>query len=57
MKLDINTRGNGACPLCKSAGNCRIHKLLASGVEKAGAESAMELVVYCCPYFSERHGS
>jgi len=57
MKLDINTRGNGACPLCKSAGNCRIHKLLSSGVEKAGADSAMELVVYSCPYFSERHGS
>jgi hypothetical protein len=57
MKLDINTRGNGACPLCSSSGNCRIHRLLSSGVEKANAESAMELVVYSCPYFSEREGS
>ena len=57
MKLDINTRGNGACPLCSSSGNCRIHRLLSAGVEKANAESAMELVVYSCPYFSEREGS
>jgi hypothetical protein len=57
MKLEINTRGNGACPLCSSCGKCRIHKLLASGVEKALSDSAMELVVYSCPYFKEREGS
>jgi hypothetical protein len=57
MKLDINTRGNGACPLCSSCGNCRIHKLLASGVENPLADAPMEIVVYSCPYFSERVGS
>jgi hypothetical protein len=34
-----------------------MHKLLAAGVEKTQADSAMELVVYSCPYFSERKGS
>jgi hypothetical protein len=57
MKLEINQRGNGACPLCSSSADCRIHKLLASGVEKASAEAEMEIVVYSCPYFTERHGS
>jgi len=57
MKLEINQRGNGACPLCSSSANCRIQRMLASGVEKAGAEAEMEIVVYSCPYFSERNGS
>ena len=57
MKLEINPRGNGACPLCSATGNCRIHKLLASGVEEAEADSEMEIVVYTCPYFSERDGA
>ena len=57
MKLDINTRGNGACPLCSVNGNCRLHKLLASGIGDAGADSEMEIVVYTCPYFSERLGA
>jgi hypothetical protein len=54
MKLEINGRGNGACPLCSYAADCRIHKLLESGVEDAGAASEMEIVIYTCPYFSER---
>jgi hypothetical protein len=54
MKLEINHRGNGACPLCASQRDCRIHKLLAVGVEKAGADSEMEIVVYSCTYFKEK---
>jgi len=57
MKLEINPRGNGACPLCAAIGNCRIQKLLSTGIEKAGADSEMEIVVYTCPYFSERQGA
>lgn len=57
MKLEINPRGNGACPLCAAIVNCRIRRLLAAGVEKAGADAEMEIVVYTCPYFSERQGA
>jgi hypothetical protein len=57
MKLEINSRGNGACPLCSANGNCRIQKLLTTGVEKARADGEMEIVIYTCPYFSERHGA
>lgn len=54
MKIVVNSRGNGACPLCAAAADCRIQRLLASGVEEAQAESDMEIVIYACPYFSER---
>jgi hypothetical protein len=54
MKLEINPRGNGACPLCAAASDCRIWRLLASSVETAESESEMEIVIYACPYFSER---
>jgi hypothetical protein len=54
MKLEINPRGNGACPLCAVAGDCRIRGLLEGSVAAAGADSEMEIVVYSCPYFSER---
>jgi hypothetical protein len=57
MKLEINTRGNGACPLCSACGDCRIQRLLSSGIEEAEADSSMEVVVYSCPYFSEREDS
>jgi hypothetical protein len=57
MRLEINSRGNGACPLCSARSDCRIQRLLAAGVAEAGAASEMEIVVYSCPYFSEREGS
>jgi hypothetical protein len=57
MKLDINPRGNGACPLCATSGNCRIQRLLSGSVESARADSELEIVVYTCPYFSERNGA
>jgi hypothetical protein len=57
MKLELNARGNGACPLCSSVGNCQIRKNLAIGVEGCLADASMELVIYSCPYFSERAGS
>jgi hypothetical protein len=57
MKLEINPRGNGACPLCAALGDCSVRKLLSASVEKAGADSEMEIVVYTCPYFSEGEGA
>jgi len=57
MELVINTRGNGACPLCSSVSDCRIRASLAAGVEKSLADAPMEIVIYSCPYFSERAGS
>jgi hypothetical protein len=56
MKLEINMRGNGACPLCAANGDCRLHKLLASGLGEAKSESEMEIVIYSCPYFAEKEG-
>ncbi|TFG79846.1 MAG: hypothetical protein E4H20_11575 [Spirochaetales bacterium] len=56
MKLEINARGNGACPLCVSDGNCRIQRKLAENADDlnpaSGAE--MEIVIYNCPYFKEK---
>jgi hypothetical protein len=57
MRLEINPRGNGACPICSLSDDCRIQNLLASGVEQALEPAEMELVIYACPYFSEREGS
>lgn len=55
MTLDINPRGNGACPLCASNGNCKLQQLLARSVAdvSGGEEPSMEIVVYTCPYFRE----
>ncbi len=56
MKVEINPRGNGACPLCVSDKNCRIQRKLAANVDDVNpsSEAEMELVVYACPYFKEK---
>jgi len=60
MKLNINNRGNGACPLCLFADNCVIHQKLRSAVDTAekvfhgNPDDEMQLVIYSCPYFKER---
>jgi hypothetical protein len=59
MKVEINTRGNGACPLCASNNNCRVQDTLRKATNIfSDADDPMELVVYSCPQFSERedHG-
>ncbi|HTX72626.1 MAG TPA: hypothetical protein VMC79_07345 [Rectinemataceae bacterium] len=55
MKLEINTRGNGACPLCASNGACKLQNLLSASIVSVNgaAESGMEIVVYSCPHFTE----
>lgn len=55
MKLEINPRGNGACPLCSANGDCKLQRLLAqsiAGMDESG-ESEMEIVVYSCSFFKE----
>lgn len=60
MKLNINNRGNGACPLCLFVDNCVLHQKLRSAVTsaeqafKGHPEDEIQLVIYTCPYFKER---
>lgn len=53
MKLDINPRGNGACPLCVHNETCSLQKALTKSLnEYSGME--MEIVIYECPQFKEK---
>jgi len=56
MRLVINARGNGACPLCVHNNSCRIQRKLADNVDPLGLsdDDEMEIVVYSCPYFTEK---
>jgi len=56
MQLDINPRGNGACPLCRRLPDCRIRKLLVESVASLHDSSGtgMEIALYTCPSFSEK---
>ena len=55
MLVEINSRGNGACPICISCGNCRIQDVLAQSVNAfSQSNDPMELVVYSCPQFAEK---
>ena len=56
MRVEINPRGNGACPLCGHDASCRLKRLLSGSLEDVtdAAESGMEIVVYSCPYFAEK---
>jgi hypothetical protein len=56
MQIEINPRGNGACPLCEFSGNCRVQDTLANAmVEFSSENDPMELVVYSCPRFQEKN--
>jgi len=55
MKVEINSRGNGACPLCDSSGKCRVQDTLAQSIDAfSQSGNPMELVVYSCPLFQEK---
>ncbi len=56
MKLEINSRGNGACPLCSADGHCRLQNLLSRSLADVNGDgdSEMEIVVYSCPDFKEK---
>jgi hypothetical protein len=55
MKVDINPRGNGACPICLGSGNCRIQDMLTQTLENfSNTDNPIELGVYSCPQFQEK---
>jgi len=58
MQVEINSRGNGACPLCNSSGNCRVQDSLYKSMSLfSESGNPMELVVYSCPQFEEKSGN
>jgi len=55
MLVDINSRGNGACPLCAADKKCRIQDTMVSVMtDFVTKDNPMELVVYSCPQFQEK---
>jgi len=55
MRIEINPRGNGACPICEKNGKCRIQDTLTKQLSIFSDENdPMELVVYSCPQFEEK---
>jgi hypothetical protein len=55
MKVEINPRGNGACPICIANGNCPLQQRLGGSLASMnGQDSEMELVIYSCSYFKEK---
>jgi len=55
MQIELNSRGNGACPLCASGGNCQIQETLITTLDNfPGDDNTMEIVIYSCPYFIEK---
>ncbi|MDR2370954.1 MAG: hypothetical protein LBD71_05710 [Treponema sp.] len=54
MEVEINFRGNGACPVCSFNKNCRFQDTLTDSMRKfSSKDDPMELVVYSCPQFQE----
>ncbi|MFZ4617976.1 MAG: hypothetical protein ACOYM2_17485 [Rectinemataceae bacterium] len=55
MKLEINPRGNGACPLCIRIDDCSIREILKGSVSGISdpEDQGMEIALYTCPSFVE----
>jgi hypothetical protein len=55
MQVELNSRGNGACPLCAFTGNCQIQDTITDTLGAFSIEdNPMELVIYSCPNFDEK---
>ena len=56
MKLSLNPRDNGACPLCVRAADCRIRAGLRDTLAAMRPEGGhpLEMVIYSCPQFKEK---
>ena len=54
MKVEINNRGNGACPLCIYHETCIIHASIKEAMDEYNRKQEMELVIYTCPRFKEK---
>jgi hypothetical protein len=53
MNLEVNTRGNGACPLCVNNDDCRFKKSLKQSLDDYNGLE-MEIVIYECSQFREK---
>jgi len=55
MQVELNSRGNGACPICSFSDNCHVQETLRETLDEFSSEdNPMELVIYSCPYFVEK---
>jgi len=55
MQVELNARGNGACPICTFSGSCHVQETLIETMDEfTSEESTMELVIYSCPLFVEK---
>jgi len=55
MQVEMNARGNGACPVCSFSGDCQVQETLRETLDEfSGEDNPMELVIYSCPYFVEK---
>ncbi|MCL2179639.1 MAG: hypothetical protein FWB83_00780 [Treponema sp.] len=55
MHIELNSRGNGACPFCSISGNCQIQETLRQTLDVfTSEENQMEIVIYSCPRFEEK---
>jgi len=55
MYVELNVRGNGACPICVFTDNCNIQETLKHTMEAySGKDDPMEIVIYSCPKFKEK---
>ena len=55
MKVEMNARGNGACPFCSASENCQVQKTLKETLDTFSIkDDPMELVIYSCPFFTEK---
>ncbi|MBN2510406.1 MAG: hypothetical protein JXB03_09020 [Spirochaetales bacterium] len=54
MKLEINPRENGACPLCKNNGRCPLQDRFRESMKDIDDKQEMEIVIYSCPRFKEK---
>jgi len=57
MQVELNPRGNGACPFCTIAGACPVQKTLREAMNEFSSDddNSMELVIYSCPFFDENN--
>ena len=56
MQVEMNIRGNGACPICSHTGNCHVQEDLRDTLGKftSDDDDPMEIVIYSCPFFIEK---
>jgi len=54
MQVEINHRGNGACPICRYDGKCMYQEKIRQALSEVKSRENFELVIYTCPHFKEK---